>query len=66
MHFTGMYVPKEFEFLAGAVLHDLLQETSSNTMSTLPSIKASLLYNSLVLILYTADAVAFHCSCQAR
>lgn len=67
MHFTDMYVPKQCEFLASAVLQDLLQETSSNTMSTLSSIKASLIYNSLVvLILYIVDAVAFHCSCQAR
>lgn len=67
MHFTGIYVPKECELLAGAILQDLLQETSSNTVSTLSSIKASLIYNSLVgLILYTEDTVAFHCSCQAR
>lgn len=66
MHFTGIYVPKECEFLSGAVLQDLLQETSSNTVSTFSSIKASLIYNSLVgLILYAADAAAFYCSCQA-
>lgn len=43
MHFTGMYVPKECELLAGAVLQDLLQETFSNTMRMLSSIKASLI-----------------------